>query len=396
VLKENRQGLKVLAAGTFLNLFLGMIYIWGIFVIPVSQALVWDVEAVKITASFTIGFFSLGGLLGGKLHGKLGASKVTMLGGLMLGSGSLLAAFTPAAFPWLLYLTYGILGGMGGGMGYISVVSSAQKWFPSHRGIATGICVGAFGLSVTVFAPVVGALLGAVTLRQTFLALSAAYFAASLLLGRMVKFPESGEVKDVHSDGKRQFTMKEMIRQREFWHIIVSFLLVTVAFFVVNPAAQTLSIYRGFDPGFATVLLMITGISNTFGRMVLPIFSGKVRNENIVVCLMIILAAASFTLSFATGPLFVVMIALIPMCFGAALSVFPLITADYFGLKNLGENYGTVALGFAFSALVMPGVIGLWGSYNLRFLAVAALSVLGIYTMGSLSLAARRKKAAGN
>jgi len=392
MLAENKQGLKVLIAASILQLFFGMIYIWGIFVLPVSEVFLWDVEAVKLTASFNIGFFVLGTFSGGKLQVRLGATKVTLLGGFMVVVGMFLAAFTPTSAPWLLYITYGIVCGVGSGMGYIAGITAAQKWFPKRRGLATGLCVGAFGLSVSLFAPLIEALLSAFTLQTTFFLLSASFLVIVLLLGRLVRFPGETVTANAPSYTGIQYTSGQMVRTRAFYQLTLSLLLVTAAFFVVIPAVQTLSIYRGFGAGFATTLLVIAGFSNTLGRIVVPAFSDRVGNEMIVLMLMAVTMLASIVLTFASGALFVVMIALIPMCFGAALSIFPLLTADYFGIRNLGANYGALGIGFAFSALVLPGLVGMLGSYTTRFVAVAILSALGLFVMGPLALAARKQR----
>jgi len=389
---ENKQGTKVLISASILNLFLGIIYIWGIFVLPVSEHLNWGVESVRLVASFTIGFFSFANFIGGRLQQKFHATKITIVGGIMLSIGTLLAAFTPPSMPWLLYLTYGIMGGFGGGLGYIVVVAAVQKWFPEHRKVATGICVGIFGLSVTVFAPILTFVLREFSVQSTFIMLSISYLAVILIFGRNVRFPEENETQASPMYDKRQFTSSEMMRTREFFHLIASFLLVTAPFFVINPAVSTLTTDRGFTKEFATMLLMITGLSNTGGRFLIPIITKKMRNETVIVTLMIVQTLVAAFLSFATGPLFVLMVLLIPACFGAALSVFPLLAADYFGLQNVGANYGAIGLGFATSALVVPGLISMLGEYNVRFIAVAVLSAIGVYAMGWLMVKSKKQE----
>ena len=391
VTENNRQAWKVLISAMIVQLFLGIVYVWGVFVIPVSEMFSWNVEAVKLTASFKLGFFVFGMIIGGKMQVRMCASRVVLAGGLMGGVGLLVASFTPIAVPWLLYVTYGVICGFGSGMGYIASITAAQKWFPKRRGFATGLCVGAFGLSVTIFAPVIEWLLATLALRTTLHIMSAAFFVVTLLLGRLVKFPEETPAAAAVASNKPQYTSGQMLRKKEFYLITISLLLITGGFFVINPAVQTLSVYRGFDLGFATILLMIVGASNAFGRIVIPIFSDRVGNERMVLILTVVTMLAAFTLIFATGPLFVVMVALIPICFGAALSVFPLITADYFGIKNLGSNYGMVTIGFAFSALVLPGLISLLGGYSVRFIAVTALAAAGIVVI--LALIRMKKKA---
>ena len=155
---ENKRGLKVLITGAILQLFLGIIYVWSVFVSPVSEFYGMEKSDVKLTTSFMLCFFVVGILVGGKMLAKLGASKVVLIGGLMLAVGMLATAFIPKDFARLIYVTYGIVGGFGVGAAYNAIISAAQKWFPKNRGFATGISVCAFGFSTVVFAPLVEAL----------------------------------------------------------------------------------------------------------------------------------------------------------------------------------------------------------------------------------------------
>jgi len=386
-----KQAIKVLVAASLFQLFLGVIYIWGIFVLPVSQAFEWDISTVQLTSSFKIGFFVLGNFTGGKLQTRLPAHHVSMLGGLLLSGGVLAAALLPPTYPWLFYLSYGIVGGLGAGMGYIVAITAAQRWFPTKRGLATGICVGAFGLSVTLLAPVLTWLLGFRTVQETFMIMSATFFLASLLFGRLVTFPESTSGATTASVFVgEQYTTTQILAKKEFYCLLCSLLLVTVGFFVINPSVQTLSMARGFDVSFATVLLMITGISNTLGRIIVPTLADKFKNETIMMILFGILGFAALMLTFAEGVLFVVMVALIPICFGAGLATIPLLVSNYFGMQNFGANYSAVGVGFATSALFMPGLLGMLGDYSTRFIAVSILSLLGILAMLPLRMSANK------
>ena len=142
---QNKEGLKVLIAGSIIQLFLGILYVWSVFVVPVSQHLNWEIHNVKMTSSFMISFFVVGILIGGKLQLKIGAQKVVLIGGLMLAAGMFATSFLTPGTARLIYFTYGIIGGFGVGAGYNAIISSAQKWFPQNRGFATGVAVCAFG-----------------------------------------------------------------------------------------------------------------------------------------------------------------------------------------------------------------------------------------------------------
>ena len=397
MLSNNKEGFKMLLAASIFQLFLGVIYIWGIFVLPTAQSFGWSIETVQLTSSFKIAFFVLGNFIAGRLQTKWSASTVSILGGLLLSAGVFAAAVIPPTNPWLFYLLYGVIGGLGAGMGYIVVITASQKWFPENRGLATGITVGAFGLSVTLLAPVLSWLLTIYSVQTVFMIMSAGFFLGTVVFGRMVTFPkENALVTSGLTAVGEQFTTGQIIKMKEFYCLMFALLLVTVGFFVINPSVQTLSMERGFTAEFGTSLLMITGISNTLGRIIIPNFSKRFKNEVIFIALLVILALSAITLTFATGILFVLMVALVPVCFGAALAIIPLLVADYFGIENLGSNYSAVGIGFATSALVMPRLIGLLGDYSLRFGAVAILSLLGTLTMFPLLLSAKKKLAAQN
>ncbi|MCL1996139.1 MAG: MFS transporter [Defluviitaleaceae bacterium] len=404
-----KRGLRVLITGATLQLFLGVVYIWGMFVLPVSETFNWYAGYARLTSSFMLGHFPLGMFLGGKLAIRMGATKTTLLGGTMMGAGVFLASLTPLSMPWLIFITYGAFAGTGAGIAYITVLAAVPRWFPRRRGIATGICVGAFALSISIFAPIVQIMLYNFEVQTVFMMLAAVIFAATLVFAPHVRYPNKEEAEEISREYTKftetakagtiistahsvNFSTKEMIKQKEFYVITFSLLLGTVAFMVVNPSAATLSLYRGLDVGFATYLVMIMGFSNAFGRFLVPAFSSKVRSEIIVLAIMVANTLAAIGLIFAEGTLFVLLVTIIPISFGAILAVFPLIVGDYFGTANVGANYGIVGAGFSVSALLMPGLIALLGGYTIQFMAVAFISFAGILNILLLMKMGNKKK----
>ena len=376
---ENRQGLKVLITGAMLQLFLGIIYVWSVFVIPVSEFYEWDIAGVKLTSSFMLCFFVVGILIGGKLQGKIGASKVVLMGGLMLAAGMLATAFIPKDYAWLIYITYGIIGGFGVGSGYNAIISSAQKWFPQNRGFATGISVCAFGFSTVIFAPLVEALIKQYGLQNTFTILSAAFFVVVLALFRFITLPDDAGAGAAASAllQKKQYTMSEVLRTKEFYFITLSLMFATAAFFILNPSFKTLAVERGLDPAAGTLLVMITGVANALGRLGTPLLSDKIGREKAALTIITITALGALSLCFVQGILFMVAVAVVAFCYGGYSGIYPVITADYFGIKNVGSNYGAVMVGFAISALAFPMVMGTIQTPTVRFIALAALAGIG-------------------
>jgi len=374
---QNKQGMKVLFIGSILQLFLGILYVWSVFVKPVSEFYQWDVDGVKLTSSFMLCFFVLGILFGGRLQAKTGTGKVALLGGLMLAAGMLITALLPPGFARLIYVTYGMIGGFGVGAAYNAIISAVQRWFPQNRGFATGVSVCAFGFSTVIFAPLIETLIRLFGLRNTFLILSAAFCLVTLALFRFIRLPADDAAPGAPSAAlltRKQYTMAETIRTKEFYFITLSLMLVTAAFFILNPSFKSLAVERGLDESAGTAVVMLTGVANALGRLGVPLLSDKIGREKAALTFIIATSACALLLSFAMGFTFMTAVAVIAFCYGGFSGIYPVLTADYFGIKNVGSNYGAVMAGFALSALTLPMLIGLIEAVTVKFIVLAAMA----------------------
>jgi OFA family oxalate/formate antiporter-like MFS transporter len=150
--KGNRWGIA--AAGFLLQMALGAVYAWSVFRAPLVKRFHWSISQVTLT--FTICIFVLGvaAFFGGLWLNKTGPRTVALVGGFLYGLGVFLASFSQWDKLWWLYLSYGVIGGVGLGFGYIVPVAVLVKWFPDRRGLITGVAVGGFGAGALVTAPV--------------------------------------------------------------------------------------------------------------------------------------------------------------------------------------------------------------------------------------------------
>ena len=389
---QNKQGMKILIAGSALQFFLGILYVWSVFVKPVGEAYQWRDESVRLMTSYMLSFFVVGILIGGKLQLKIGAGKVVLLGGLTLAAGMLATAFLPAGLAWFMYFTYGIAGGFGVGSAYNAIISAAQKWFPQNRGFATGVTVCAFGFSTVVFAPLIETLIGLFGVRYAFMILAAAFCIVVLALFRFIKLPDEKPMGNPGAQGvrtaappagaepaKRQYTLSETIKTKEFYLLTLSLMLATAAFFILNPSFKALAIERGLGDSAGTLVVMLTGVANALGRLGTPLLSDKIGREKSAVVIILATAACALLLSFAGGIVFMATIAVIAFCYGGFSGIYPVLTADYFGLKNVGSNYGAVMMGFALSALTFPMLIGLINNIIIKFIVLGALAAVGAF-----------------
>jgi len=382
VITQNKKGLRILILGSIMQLFLGIIYVWSVFVSPVSQEYAWDVAGVKLTSSFMLCFFVVGILAGGKLQMKSGTQKTVLLGGLMLSAGMFATAFLPLQAAQLMYVTYGVIGGFGVGAAYNAIITAAQKSFPQNRGFATGISVCSFGFSTVIFAPLIEALIRQFSLRNTFIILAVAFLIIVLALFSSIRLPEDNAVQIgaaplTAQTGVKQFTMLEAIRTIEFYFITLSLMLATAAFFILNPSFKTFAAERGLGETIGTVVVMLTGVANALGRLGAPLMSDKIGREKAALAIISATSICALLLCFAQGILFMITIAIIAFCYGGYSGIYPVLTADYFGLKNVGSNYGAVMVGFAVSALTFPMIIGLIDNNTAKFVLLAILAAIG-------------------
>jgi OFA family oxalate/formate antiporter-like MFS transporter len=324
-------------------------------------------------------FFVIGILGGGKAQAKIGVKLTVLIGGLMVAAGMLATALIPAggkAPVFLIHLFYGIIGGFGVGAGYNANISTAQKWFPQNRGFATGISVCAFGFSTVIFAPLITTLNNHIAVNYTFLILAGGFTAAVLLLFSFIKTPEQVPNAAAPVLKGKKYTTIEMLKTTRFYLLALSQMFGTSVFFIILPRFTQLAMDRGLA-SIATVIVMFTGIANALGRLGAPLMSDKIGREMADIIILSVTALGAFGLCFAEGVLLIVIIMLVAFCYGGYSGLYPVLTSENFGIKNIGSNYGAVMVGFMLSSLLFPIVINRIADQQLKFIILGALAVVG-------------------
>jgi len=401
---KNNPGVKVLIAGSILQLFLGIIYVWSVFVQPVQNAFIdWAAKDVKFTVNIMLCFFVIGILTAGKLQAKIKAPFIVLTGGLMMAAGMFITSILPVAAPvWSIWITYGIIGGFGVGLVYNTVIASAQKWFPKKRGLTTGISVFTFGFSAVIFAPLAERMIQSQMfgLTVTLQILAAAFCVATLTLFKFIKLPENVAGPAIDFGTAKQYTTNQMLKTSDFYLIFFSMMFLTAAFFIINPSLRLLAPMYGLDVAFGVTLVMIAGLANSAGRLVVPILGEKIGRREAVLTILLITAIGTASLCMATGVLFVIAIAAIAFCYGGSSGIFPLVTADHFGLKNVGANYGAVMIGFMMSVLLFPYIVGqLYTGVDVviadnvtKFISLSAVAAVGAILTLVLIIKSKKKE----
>lgn len=383
--KENKA--LPLVAGAVIQLCIGIIYIWSIFQPAVMEYYSWSAADASVTFSIMLATFVLGIVVGGRINDKKGPRPVVFLGGILFCAGIFLSSFVPQEMPQLIWLFYGGLAGFGVGAAYTSTISCAQKWFMDKKGFATGVIVCTFGASTVVFTPVVNTLLKTVGVSQTFLTLSIIFLAVILIFGWFVKNPsmeymDKFEVALPDLSRQKQYTPGEVLKTKYYYFIFLSMLLLTPAYFIINPLLKSLGELRSLTEAAALAGVMATGMASAAGRLLAPWLSDRIGRRNVLFLLYGITLVSILLLTFAQGYFFIVLIALVSFAFGGSAGVYPAVTADYFGIKNNGVNYGLIMIAFAVSGLLFPAIAKVVTPDGIptawTFLVPAIASVAGI------------------
>jgi OFA family oxalate/formate antiporter-like MFS transporter len=330
---------------------------WSIFAPHLCDFYGWENTAVSLTGSIMLGLFVAGILLGGKLQSRYGSQKIAILGSLLFAGGIFLTSFVNAEMPILLYISYGIIAGLGVGITYSSIIACSQSWFEDKKGLASGITIAAFGLSVVIFSPIAETLLISFDPPTTFRILAVIFLGIILICSINIKDKPTSVDNFQNCDiinGVKQYKMRELFKEKEYYLLTIILFLITPTYFIIIPLLRSLAEMRGLSPELAVFSVMLAGIASCTGRFVLASLSDKIGRRNTLLLESVAIIGATILLINATGIFFLVIIAIIAAFFGGIAAIMPPISADYFGTKYVAGNYGCVMIGWGCSAIVFP------------------------------------------
>jgi len=359
------------AACVVIQFCLGTAYIWSVFQTGIANKLFGgNNAAAALTFSLLLGVLTFGSTVGGRMQDKTSPRPVIMIGGVMLGLGFILASFSTPAAPWLLWLTYGVLGGFGMGMIYSTLIACCQKWFPDKRGLITGIIVSALGFGGVIFTPIARALIVRFGERgelQTFFWLGVIFLVVTILGALFVENPPAGYKPEGWSGPvanrrnvvhHQDFTPSQMVKTRQFYLVTLTLLLACMSGLMMIGFASPIAVAKGLTVEVAAVGVMIIAIFNSIGRVFWGYVSDKLGRKNTILILLGATAVSSLFVSAVPGLMIFVLIGIMGFAYGGFLGVFPALTADFWGPRNMGVNYGIVLLGFGVGAIASSYIAG--------------------------------------
>lgn len=386
--------------GVLLNMALGTLYAWSRFVPPLEQEFGWTRSQTSVV--FTIGVLSLGlwFVVAGYLQDRFGPRAVAAFGGLVYSLGFFLGSQVSSLTG--LYLGFAALIGVGNGFGYAVPIPVGSKWFPDKRGLVVGLMVGGYGAGSGIFGPLANTLIEQVGWRSTFRIYAGLFFAMTMVGAWLLKNPPAGytppgwdaaaQAKVAQSRAARDIPPGEMLRAPTFYFLWAAYCLGTAAGLMVINHLVPFGTQAGMTTAAATFGITLGAVGNAGGRILSGWVSDTFGRLN-TLRLMILISAVAMPLFYMVREqalLFYLFVMVIYYCYGTQLSVFASASADFYGTKYLGTNYGLLFTAWGVSGLLGPPIGGYFydsfGNYQYAFLTA---SVLSLVALGALFLAKR-------
>jgi OFA family oxalate/formate antiporter-like MFS transporter len=384
----------VVVGALVVQVSLGAVYVWSVFQTPLKRAFPsWTEAEVTLPAQIVLAAFALAVILGGRIQDRLGPRKVATTGGLILGTGLVLARFTGSfeatpALAWLIG-TFSVLGGLGIGAAYVCPIATCVKWFPDKKGLVTGLAVAGFGAGAFFFAPLAKGLISGVRYEllgvklfplpelevfDTFLALGIVFLVTVVAGAQLLHNPPDGYAPagwtppEPAAGVGRHFSPAEMLRTPTFWLLWLTYFAGCTAGLQVIMKASP--IWQSFSFGGApapiaeaefhqvttagATAVAVLAIFNSLGRIIWGKLSDSLGRKRTLIAIFLICGPAMLALNgLRSYPLFLAGISVVGLCFGGYLALYPAMAADFYGSKHMGANYG-----YLFTAYGAGGLFG--------------------------------------
>ncbi|MBX9789687.1 MAG: OFA family MFS transporter [Pirellulales bacterium] len=340
--------------------------------------------------------FALVMIAAGRWQDRVGPRVVAMTGGLVLATGYALAAVAGPSFPAVL-LSVGVIGGAGIGLGYVCPIAACVKWFPDLKGLITGLAVAGFGGGAFLFIKLAGAwggLLASYGVPGTFLAYSCIFAVVVSCGALLLRNPPAGwrpagwqprAIAPTGADFVAEYSQLESLRTSSFWMLWLAFMFASSCGLMVIGSLKDFGVREGgLSDAEAEGALGLLALFNAAGRIAWGSVSQWLGARRTLAAISLLQALMVLALMRMGGRVWTLEIAAcwVGMQFGGNLALFPLLTAEYFGVRHLGANYGLVFTAYGVGGVLGPmlagGVWDVLGSYEWAYLPAAVGCLLAM------------------
>jgi MFS transporter, OFA family, oxalate/formate antiporter len=373
-----------------MNLALGSLYAWSVFVPPLEAEFGWSRGDTSWVYTIAVVCFALTFVIAGRTQDRMGPRICAFLGGLLVSAGFFIASFTSSLLAF--YVFFGVIVGIGNGFGYAAPIPVGSKWFPDKRGLVVGILVGGYGAGQAIFGTVSRYwLIPSLGWRTSFQVLAVTFFVMTMIGTALLRNPPPGYSTTATARrtvvGAADFTTREMLATPTFYFLWIAFCLGTTAGQMTISQLVPFATSAGLGATVATLSLVVSSIGNAGGRIVSGAVS-DVLGRLPTLKVMGLLSAVAMPLLFLFRSdivLFYALVAVVYWCYGTQLSLFATTTADFYGTRNLGLNYGLMFTAWGAAGIVGPLLAGRtfdqFGDYRYAFFAAGLFAVVAVLSL---------------
>jgi OFA family oxalate/formate antiporter-like MFS transporter len=384
-----------MAVGTVAMLFAGVLYAWSILKSPLSAEFGWGASELALNFTLAMTFFCIGGLLGAQISRRLGHRIALIAAGVLSATGFLLTAALSTPSVVLLYITYGVLAGVGIGIAYNVVIATVSAWFPDKKGLCSGCLMMGFGASALILGNAADAMFkSSIGWRATYAVLGIALLAVLAIAGLILKRPAadtafpsraSSGIQNESQPQRQDFTARRMLCRPSFWMAFACISFLAAVGSSVISFAKDLALSVNAPEALAVSLVGILSVCNGLGR----ILTGAVFD--VIGCRKTMLCANALTIGVATVTLIAVSVHSLPLCivgvcltgmsYGACPTITSAFTSTFFGMKHFSSNMAlmtfTVMVG-SFVATASNKVLEASGGYTATFAMLLSLTLVAL------------------
>ena len=356
----------IAAAGVVMQVALGAVYAWSVFRIPLTTAYGWSISQVTLTFELAILMLGFAAFAGGLWMPRVGPRRVAITAGVCYGLGTILAGQAGGNIA-LMYLSYGVLGGIGLGLGYIVPLATLIKWFPDRRGMITGLAVAGFGAGALVTAPAAAYLVRSAGIASTFATLGTVYLVAVVGAALFMKNPPEGyrpagwqpaaTQQSVRS--MKDYTLGEALGSWQWYALwLILFLNTSAGISIISQASPMAQEMTHVTAAVAAGLVGLISIANGSGRLIWAWLSDVIGRRQVFMTMFLVQAVVFLMLSHVESfTAMAVLSFLVLLCYGGGFGTMPAFAADFFGPGNVGSIYGLMLTAWGVAGVLGPTVI---------------------------------------
>ncbi len=373
---------RALIIGTFLMLFLGLIYAWSLFAAPLEEAFNWSRSQTSITFSISMTMFCLGSIISGIILKKYSPGSIILFSALLF----LIGFYTASKIINIpgLYISYGCLCGLGVGLSYNAILSTVPKWFPDRTGFATGTLLMGMGLGSLILGIIVNKAIDLLKWHRAFKILSIVFFAVFLIGSFLIKKPEAESKPVKIRKDIKDYTLSEMLKTKDFWMLFIwSVIASSIGLGIVSNAGY-MAIEFGVTTGSLALIVGMVSVGNGVGRLLFGAIADRVGGSkamtisNMVFIIGLLLAILANKTNI---PIFIVIGFIMGgIGYGSSPTLSAALTKEKFGEKHYPLNLSAIVTALIPASLIGPtisaGVYQQTGQYRNVYFIMIGMAML--------------------